>query len=79
MFLVPLDANNQDSLPIAWLEFENGWMKRSPFYKRIVDMMEKLARFTVMTRSRKKVMVDRYSERFGSVEELHKRVSLKNI
>ena len=79
MVLVLLDADNQDSLPIAWLEFENGWMKRSSFYKRIFDMMEKLARFTVMIRSRKKVLADRYSERFGSVEELHKRVSLKNI
>jgi len=36
MVLVPLDANNHDSLPIAWLEFENDWMKRSSFYKRFV-------------------------------------------
>jgi arsenic resistance protein ArsH len=54
-------------------------MKPSPFYNRIVDVMEELARFTVMTRSRKAVLVDRYSERFESTEELHKRVSLKNI
>jgi len=70
---------NQSSLPKAWLEFENGRMKPSPFYNRIVDVMEELARFTVMTRNRKEVLVDRYSERFESTEELHKRVSLKNI
>ena len=69
---------NQSSLPKAWLEFENDRMKPSPFYNRIVDVMEELARFTVMTRSRKEVLVDRYSERFESAEELHKRVSLKN-
>jgi len=70
---------NQSSLPKAWLEFENGRMKPSSFYNRVVDVMEELARFTVMTRGRKEMLVDRYSERVETAEELHKRVSLKDI
>lgn len=70
---------NQSSLPKAWLEFENGRMKPSSFYNRIVDVMEELARFTVMTRSRIEMLVDRYSERVESAEDVHKRVSLKEI
>ena len=70
---------NQSSLPKAWLEFENGQMKPSSFYNRIVDVMEELARFTVMTRSRTEMLVDRYSERVESAEDVHKRVSLKEI
>ena len=70
---------NQSSLPKAWLEFENGRMKPSSFYNRIVDVMEELARFTVMTRSRTEMLVDRYSERVESAEDVHKRVSLKEI
>jgi arsenic resistance protein ArsH len=75
MFTIP----NQSSLPKAWLEFENGRMKPSSFYNRIVDVMEELARFTVMTRGHKEILVDRYSERVESAEELHKRVSLKEV
>jgi arsenic resistance protein ArsH len=41
--------------------------------------MEELARFTVMTRGRKELLVDRYSERVETAEELHKRVSLTDI
>ena len=47
---------NQSSLPKAWLEFENGRMKPSSFYNRVVDVMEELARFTVMTRGRKEML-----------------------
>jgi arsenic resistance protein ArsH len=54
-------------------------MKPSSFYNRIVDVMEELARFTVMTRGRKAMLVDRYSERVESADELHKRVSLKKM
>ena len=62
---------NQSSLPKAWLEFENGRMKPSSFYNRIVDVMEELARFTVMTRSCTEMLVDRYSERVESAEDVH--------
>ncbi|MCL4170387.1 UNVERIFIED_CONTAM: hypothetical protein GTU68_065486, partial [Idotea baltica] len=39
---------NQSSIPMAWKEFEKGRMKPSSLYNRIVDVMEELARFTVM-------------------------------
>lgn len=66
---------NQSSVPMAWNEFENGRMKPSPLYNRIVDVMEELARFTVMTRGRSAMLTDRYSERVESLEDVHKRVS----
>jgi len=66
---------NQSSVPMAWKEFENGRMKPSSLYNRIVDVMEELARFTVMTRGRKDMLVDRYSERVETLEQVHKRVN----
>ena len=65
---------NQSSVPKAWMEFEKGRMKPGPLYNRIVDVMEELARFTVMIRGRKDMLVDRYSERVETAEEVHKRV-----
>ena len=66
---------NQSSVPMAWKQFEGDRMKPSPLYNRIVDVMEELARFTVMIRGRKDMLVDRYSERVESLEDVHKRVS----
>ena len=66
---------NQSSVPMAWKEFEHGRMKPSSLYNRIVDVMEELARFTVMTRGRMDMLVDRYSERVESLEDVHKRVN----
>jgi len=66
---------NQSSVPMAWKEFEGGRMKPSSLYNRIVDVMEELARFTVMTRGRKDMLVDRYSERVETLEDVHKRVN----
>ncbi len=66
---------NQSSVPMAWKEFDGGRMKPSPLYNRIVDVMEELARFTVMVRGRKDMLVDRYSERVESVEEVSARVN----
>ena len=65
---------NQSSVPMAWKEFEGGRMKPGPLYNRIVDVMEELARFTVMTRGRP-FLIDRYSERVETAEQVHKRVS----
>lgn len=46
------------------MEFdENGCMKPSSYYDRIVDVMEKLVRFSVLTRAHTGQLVDRYSER----------------
>ena len=67
---------NQSSVPMAWKEFENGRMKPSSLYNRIVDVMEELARFTVMTRGRNHLLLDRYSERVESLEDVHKRVTI---
>lgn len=42
---------NQSSVPKAFLEFEeDGRMKPSPYYNRIVDVMEELYKFTLLTR-----------------------------
>jgi len=66
---------NQSSVPMAWKQFEDGRMKPSSLYNRIVDVMEELARFTVMTRGRSAMLTDRYSERVETLEDVHKRVS----
>ena len=66
---------NQSSVPMAWKQFENGRMKPSPLYNRIVDVMEELAKFTVMTRGRSAMLTDRYSERVETLEDVHLRVS----
>ena len=65
---------NQSSVPMAWKQFENGRMKPSSLYNRIVDVMEELTRFTLMTRGRPS-LTDRYSERVESLKDVHKRVS----
>ena len=55
---------NQSSIPKAFLEFEeDGRMKPSAFYDRIVDVMEELVRITVLMRPHAAQLVDRYSER----------------
>ncbi|MGB1235313.1 MAG: arsenical resistance protein ArsH [Planktomarina sp.] len=66
---------NQSSIAKAWAEFDKGRMKPSPYYNRIVDVMEELARFTVMTRGRADMLVDRYSERLETAEQVHKRMN----
>ena len=71
---------NQSSVPKAFLEFEeDGRMKPSPFYNRIVDVMEELMKFTLLLRGNKDFFVDRYSERVESAEALSKRVNQKSI
>ena len=69
-----LTIPNQSSVPKAWSEFENGRMKAGPLYNRIVDVMEELVRFTLLTRGRPE-LTDRYSERVESLEETHVRVT----
>ena len=69
---------NQSSVPKAFLEFDgNGRMKPSPFYNRMVDVMEELMKFTLLTRERSAYLTDRYSERVETAEELSKRVNQK--
>ena len=67
---------NQSSVARAWSEFDDdGRMKPSPFYNRIVDVMEELVRFTLLTRDIRDHLVDRYSERVESHAELSERVN----
>lgn len=71
---------NQSSVAKAFLEFDNNdRMKPSPFYDRVVDVMEELMKFTLLTRDVAPYLVDRYSERKESAEELSKRVTLRSI
>ena len=76
MFTIP----NQSSVPKAYMEFdEAGRMKPSPFYDRVVDVMEELVKFTVLLRDRQAFLVDRYSERKESAEQLMARVNQRSI
>lgn len=60
MFTIP----NQSSIAMAFKEFdEAGRMRPSGYYDRIVDVMEELVRFTILTRGHVDQLVDRYSER----------------
>jgi len=71
---------NQSSVAKAFLEFdEAGRMKPSSFYERVVDVMEELVKFTLLTRDVAPYLVDRYSERRESAAELSRRVNQATI
>ena len=55
---------NQSSVPKAFEQFhEDGRMKDSAYRDRVVDVMEELWKFTILTRDLRDFLVDRYSER----------------
>lgn len=67
---------NQSSVPKAWDEFDgDGRMKPGPYYNRVVDVMEELVKFTLLTRGTSAYLTDRYSERVESREALSARVN----
>jgi arsenical resistance protein ArsH len=71
-----LTIPNQSSVAKAFQEFgEDGRMKPSSYYDRVVDVMEELYKFTLLTRDAAPYLVDRYSERKESAEELMRRVN----
>lgn len=71
---------NQSSVARAFTEFdEAGRMKPSAYYDRIVDVMEELVRFTVLTRPHAGRLVDRYSERKSAGVPLDARTDLSAI
>jgi arsenic resistance protein ArsH len=76
MFTIP----NQSSVPKAFQEFdEAGRMKPSPYYDRVVDVMEELVKFTLLLRDHQELLVNRYSERKESAEQLSARVNQRSI
>jgi arsenic resistance protein ArsH len=68
---------NQSSVAKAFQEFDDaGRMKPSSYYDRVVDVMEELMKFTLLTRDVSPYLTDRYSERKESGEALMQRVNL---
>jgi len=60
MFTIP----NQSSVAKAFQEFDdNGRMKPSSYYDRLVDVMEELFKFTLLLRAHTPYLTNRYSER----------------
>lgn len=75
-----LTIPNQSSVAKAWAEFDdNDRMKPSGYYDRIVDVLEELVKFTYLVRDRSDYLVDRYSERKETAEELMARVNQRSI
>ena len=75
-----LTIPNQSSVAKAFMEFdENNRMKPSPYYNRIVDVLEELMKFTLLTRDSKDYLLDRYSERVETAEQVSQRVNQRSI
>ncbi len=71
-----LTIPNQSSVAKAFMEFgDDDRMKPSSYFDRVVDVMEELVKFTLLTRDVSPYLVDRYSERKESAEQLMKRVN----
>jgi len=76
MFTIP----NQSSVAKAFQQFDDeGRMKPSAFYDRVVDVTEELIKFTLLTRDRAPYLVDRYSERKESTEAFKERINVPAI
>lgn len=73
-----LTIPNQSSVARAYQEFdEAGRMRPSSYYNRIVDVMEELVKFTLLTRDLSAFLTDRYSERKETAAKLEERLNLK--
>jgi len=75
-----LTIPNQSSIAKAFLEFDDaGRMKPSAYYDRVVDVMEELVKFTLLTRQVSPWLTNRYSERREDAEALSKRVNQRSL
>jgi arsenical resistance protein ArsH len=71
---------NQSSVAKAYEQFdEAGRMKPSSYYERVVDVMEELVKFTLLTRDRSSYLTSRYSERKETADKLASRVGLESL
>ncbi|WP_449567156.1 arsenical resistance protein ArsH [Lelliottia nimipressuralis] len=76
MFTIP----NQSSVPKAWQEFdEEGRMKPSAWYDRIVDVTEEFYKITLILKRHTGYLSDRYSERKENHQALSARVNQAKI
>lgn len=75
-----LTIPNQSSVAKAFQEFDElDRMKPSALHDRVVDVMEELVKFTLLTRDVAPYLVDRYSERKESADALSRRVDQASI
>jgi arsenic resistance protein ArsH len=72
---------NQSSVAKAYEQFDdNGRMKPSAYYDRIVDVAEELVKFTLLTRGASEYLTDRYSERKeAAAKKLADRMRLNEV
>lgn len=74
-----LTIANQSSVAKAFLEFdEHQRMRPSPYFNRVVDVLEELLKFTLLTRDQNAYLTTRYSEQIESKEALMARVNQDN-
>ncbi|WP_144641250.1 arsenical resistance protein ArsH [Bordetella genomosp. 13] len=75
-----LTIPNQSSVAKAYQEFDDeGRMRPSPYYDRIVDVVEELFKFTLLARDVAPHLVDRYSERKETAQALSKRMKQSSL
>ncbi|MBC7621565.1 MAG: arsenical resistance protein ArsH [Candidatus Saccharibacteria bacterium] len=75
-----LTIPNQSSVAKAFMEFgDDDRMQPSAYFDRVVDVMEELVKFTLLTRDASPYLVDRYSERKESAGALSKRVNQREL
>jgi len=71
---------NQSSVAKAFQEFDDdGRMRPSSYYDRVVDVMEELVKFTLINRGVSGYLTSRYSERKETAAKLEERVGIKSI
>ena len=71
---------NQSSVAKAYEQFDDSdRMRPSPYYDRVVDVMEELVKFTLLTRGVSGYLTDRYSERKEKAAEIEARLSLAEV